>query len=325
MSPKIYVTRCLPEDAMRLLRDNFDVECNPHDRVLTQEEILTYVKGKDGLLPLLTDRIDAEVMDAAGAQLKIIANYAVGYNNIDVEAATERRIAVTNTPGILTDTTADLTMALLLSVARRIVEGDTYARADKYQGWSPLLFLGTDVHHKTLGLLGLGRVGFAVAKRALGFDMRILYHDSRRAEMKLETQVGATYVDMERLLRESDFLSIHVPSTPETRGVIGSHNLSLMKPTAFIINTARGDVIDEASLVKALQEKTIAGAGLDVFEHEPKIASALKEMKNVVILPHIGSASMETRTKMGLMAAENLIAAFGGEIPPNCLNPQVFD
>jgi len=275
-------------------------------------------------LSLLTDNIDLGVMDTAGPQLKIIANYAVGYNNIDVDAATERRIAVSNTPDVLTDTTADLTMALLLAVARRIVESDVYARAGKYQGWDPLLLLGSDVHHKTLGLLGFGRVGLAVARRASGFDMKILYYDTQRADPEMEKQVGATYVDLETLLRQSDFLSIHVPLTTNTVGLIGSENLSLMKPTAFIINTARGELIQEEALAKALQEKGIAGAGLDVFEHEPAIHPGLTGMNNVVILPHIGSASMETRTKMGLMAAENLISAFKGEIPPNCLNPEVF-
>jgi len=325
MKPDILVTRKLPSAAMALLDENFEIVCNPHNRVLTREELLSGVRGKEGLLPLLTDRIDDEVMEAAGPQLKIIANYAVGYNNIDVGAATERKIAVTNTPGVLTDTTADLTMALLLAVARRIVESHIYASAGSYQGWDPLLFLGTDVHHKTLGLLGFGRVGFAVAKRAIGFDMRILYYDQQRADPDLENQVGAIYVDLETLLKESDFVSIHVPLTEGTRGLIGSETLALMKPTAFLINTARGEIVQEDALVRALQEKLIAGAGLDVFEHEPAIHPALMKVSNVVILPHVGSASMETRTKMGLMAAENLIAAFRGEIPPNCLNPQVFD
>lgn len=324
MKPNILVTRRLPSEAMALLEENFEVECNPRNQVLTREELLSSVRGKEGLLSLLTDNIDLGVMDTAGPQLKIIANYAVGYNNIDVDAATARKIAVSNTPDVLTDTTADLTMALLLAVARRIVESDVYTRAGKYQGWDPLLFLGSDVHHTTLGLLGFGRVGFAVARRAAGFDMKILYYDTQRADPEMEKQVGATYVDLETLLRQSDFLSIHVPLTPNTVGLIGAENLALMKPTAFIINTARGELIQEEALAKALQEKGIAGAGLDVFEHEPAIHPALTGMNNVVILPHIGSASMETRTKMGLMAAENLISALKGEIPPNCLNPEVF-
>lgn len=324
MKPDILVTRRLPSKAMVLLEENFEVECNPHNRVLSHEELLSSVRGKKGLLPLLTDSIDAEVMDTAGPQLKIIANYAVGYNNIEVDAATARRIAVSNTPDVLTDTTADLAMGLLLAVARRIVESDKFARGGKYQGWDPLLLLGADVHHKTLGLLGFGRVGFAVAKRASGFDMKILYHDTRRAGPEVEEQVGANYVDLKTLLSHSDFLSIHAPCTPDTVGLIGPENLSLMKPTAFIINTARGELIQEEALAKALQEKRIAGVGLDVFEHEPAIHPSLTGMNNVVILPHIGSGSMETRTKMGLMAAENLISAFKGQIPPNCLNPEVF-
>jgi len=325
MKPEILVTRRLPDGAMALLEKNFHVACNPNDRVLSRQELLRSVRGKAGLLPLLTDRINAEVMDSAGPRLKIIANYAVGYNNIDVGVATERKIAVTNTPGVLTDTTADLTMALLLAVARRIVEGDLYTRAGKYVGWDPLLLVGADVHHKTLGLFGLGRIGFAVAKRATGFDMRIMYHEPKRANPDVERAVNAEYVDKETLLRASDFISIHVPLTPETRHLIGPYELSLMKPTALVINTARGEVIDEEALVRALQEKRIAGAGLDVFEREPKIHLALRKMDNVVILPHIGSASIETRTQMGVMAAENLIAALiHKKVPPNCLNPEIY-
>jgi glyoxylate reductase len=324
MKPNIYVTRRLPAAAMALLEKNFTLEGNPFDRVLTREELLSAVKGRDGLLPLLTDRIDGELMEEAGKQLRVIANYAVGFNNIDVPAATARQIAVTNTPGVLTDTTADLTLALILGVARRLAESDRYARAGKYEGWAPLLFLGADVHHKTLGLMGFGRIGYAVAKRALGFDMRILYHDTRRADPELEKQVQARYVDRDTLLREADFLSIHVPLTPETKRFMSTREFSLMKPTAYIVNTARGEVIDEEALVTALQDQQIAGAGLDVFEHEPAIHPSLLTIDQVIILPHIGSASTETRTKMGLMAAENLIAVFQGRVPPNCLNPEVL-
>jgi len=325
MNPAIFVTRKLPHAAMALLEENFQMECNPHDRVLLREELLDAVAGKEGILSLLTDTMDGEVMDSAGNNLKIIANYAVGFNNIDVGAATKRKIAVSNTPGVLTDTTADLAMALILAVARRIVESDIYTRAEKYMGWDPLLFMGSDVHHKTLGILGFGRVGQALAKRAAGFDMKILYHDMFRVDPEIEKKVGATYVDQNTLLKTSDYISIHVPLTPETTGLIDSDTLSLMKPSAFVINTARGEIIREADLVKALTEKKIAGAGLDVFENEPKIHPGLLKMNNVVILPHIGSASMETRTKMGLIAASNLIAKFKGEIPPNCLNPEIFE
>ncbi len=324
MKPKIFVTRRLPSGAMSFLEEHFSVTCNPFDRVLSRKELLEGVSGQDGLLPLLTERIDGEVMDNAGPQLKIIANYAVGFNNIDIPAATARKIAVTNTPGVLTDTTADLTMALLLAVARRIVESDVYTRAGKYESWAPLLFVGTDVHHKTLGLIGFGRIGMAVARRALGFDMRILYHDEGPGAPETAKQINARAVDRETLLRESDFVSLHVPLTPETHHLMGPKEFSLMKPTAFLINTSRGEVIHEQALVDALVNKQLAGAALDVYEKEPEIAPALKEMPNVVLLPHIGSASMETRTKMGMMAAENLLAYFRGQKPPNCLNPEVF-
>jgi glyoxylate reductase len=324
MKPKIFVTRRLPERAMTFLDENFSVTSNPFDRVLTRQELLDGVIGQDGLLPLLTDRIDSEVMDKAGPQLKIIANYAVGFNNIDIPAATARKIPVTNTPGVLTDTTADLTMALLLAVARRIVESDVYTRAGKYEGWAPLLYVGTDVHHKTLGLMGFGRIGMAVAKRALGFDMNILYHDEGPVDPEMAKQFGARGVDRETLLRESDFISLHVPLTPGTHHLMGPKEFSLMKSSAFIINTSRGEVIDEQALAEALEKKEIAGAALDVYEKEPEIAPGLKAMPNVILLPHIGSASLETRTKMGMMAAENLVAYFKGQKPPNCLNPEVL-
>jgi len=325
MAPKIFVTRRLPEAAMQALENRFDVQCNPHDRALTREELLAGVKGMDGILPLLMDSIDDEVLDAAGPQLKIVANYAVGYNNIDVPACTRHGILATNTPGVLTDTTADLALSLLLAVARKIVPADSYARAGKYQGWSPLLFLGTDAHHKTLGIMGFGRIGFAVAKRAAGFDMKILYHDSVKANSELEEKVGATFVDKYTLLAQSDFVSLHVPLNPETHHFIGGPELAAMKRSAYLINTSRGEVVDEKALVRALQMGQIAGAGLDVFEFEPAIERELTFMDNVVILPHIASASMETRTKMGLVAAENLIAALiEGRLPPNCLNPEAF-
>jgi glyoxylate reductase len=325
MKPEIFVTRRLPAAAMSFLEDHFSVTCNPFDRVLSRKELLKGAACRDGLLPLLTDRIDGEVMDQAGPRLKIIANYAVGFNNIDIPAATARKIAVTNTPGVLTDTTADLTMALLLAAARRIGESDVYTRAGKYKGWAPLLFVGTDVHHKTLGLMGFGRIGTAVARRALGFDMSILFHDDGPVDLKMAKQVKAKRVDRETLLRESDFISLHVPLNPETHHLMGPKEFSLMKPTAFIINTSRGEVIDEQALVKALGKKHLAGAALDVYEKEPVISPALKKMPNVILLPHIGSASLETRTKMGMMAAENLLAYFKGQRPPNCLNPEVLN
>ncbi len=325
MRPRVFVTRRLPDKAMRYLEENFDITINPYDRVLTREELLEGVKGVHGLLPLLTDKIDAEVMDTAGDQLKIISNYAVGFNNIDLDAASHRHIAVTNTPGVLTDTTADLTMALLLAVARRIVEADAFLRQGKFKGWQPLLFLGADLHHKTLGLIGLGRIGYAVAKRAVGFNMRILYYSNKRLDIEKEKQIKATFVDMETLLKESDFISLHVPLTSKTRHLIGEKELAIMKPEAFLINTSRGEVVDESALVNALKNNRIAGAGLDVFENEPEINPELINLQNTVLLPHIGSASIETRTEMGMAAARNLIAMLiAKKVPPNCLNPEIF-
>ncbi|MFO7931937.1 MAG: 2-hydroxyacid dehydrogenase [Thermodesulfobacteriota bacterium] len=326
MKPEIFVTRRLPHEAMRLLEENFELTCNPEDRMLDKNELLGAVAEKDGILCLLTDSIDAEVLDAAGQKLKIVANYAVGYNNIDVQACTERKISVTNTPGVLTDTTADLAMALLMAVARRIVPAERFARAGRYEGWGPLLFLGTDVHHKTLGLIGFGRIGFAMARRAAGFGMRILYSDVQRADPDSEKQVNAEYVSKSVLLSESDFVSLHAPLTPETRHIIDDHALASMKPSAYLINTSRGELVNEKALVDALNNNKIAGAGLDVFEFEPAIDPKLMSMENVVLLPHIGSASTETRTKMGMVAAENLIdLLIRNNQPPNCINPEIYE
>jgi glyoxylate reductase len=325
MKPKIFVTRRLPEGAMQVLENNFEVACNPHDRVLTRQELFEGAKGMDGLLPLLTDRIDDEVFAAAGGQLKIVANYAVGFNNFDLAAGTARKIPMTNTPGVLTDTTADLAMALLLGVARRVVPADAYARAGKYEGWAPLLFVGSDVHRKTLGILGFGRIGYAMAKRAAGFDMRVLYTDAQPVSAEIEHQVNARFVDKDTLLKESDFISVHVPLTPETRHILKARDFALMKKDAYVINTARGEVIHEQDLVDALKAGQIGGAGLDVFEHEPTIHPDLMGMDNVIILPHIASASIETRTRMGLISAENLIAVLlRGQRPPNVLNPEIY-
>lgn len=315
---KVYVTRRIPQPALDLLSASCEVEVNEEDRVLTKAELISKVKGRDAVLCLLTDTIDAEVLDAAQG-VKIFANYAVGYNNIDVEAATKRKIWVSNTPGVLTDTTADLAWALIFAVARRVVEADRFTREGKFKGWAPMLFLGQDVTGKTLGIIGGGRIGEAVGKRAQGFAMKVLYNDIVR-NVEFEKATGATYVDKETLLKEADIISLHVPLLPETRHLISAHELSLMKPTAILINTARGPVVDEDALVKALKAKQIYGAGLDVFEEEPKVHPGLLELDNVVLLPHIASASMETRTKMGLMAAENILAVMKGQVPPYHVN-----
>jgi len=321
--PLVYVTRMLPQPAMDLLKQHCNAEINPDDRVLSKRQLLMKVKGKDAVLCLLTDTIDDEVFEAAGPQCRIFANYAVGFNNIDVSAATRRGIVITNTPGVLTDATADLAWALLCAVARRIVEADRYTRAGRFKGWAPMLFLGQDITGRTLGVIGAGRIGSNFAKKACGFNMRVLYTDIRQ-NPEFEKETGARFADLETLLGESDFVSIHVPLLPETRHLISEKELRLMKKTAILINTSRGPVVDEKALVKALREKTIFGAGLDVYENEPELEPGLAELDNVVIVPHIASATIETRTKMGLMAVENILAFFEGKIPPNIVNPEVM-
>lgn len=324
MKPKIYVTRRIPQPGLDILAMVFEVEVNPYDRVVTREELIAGVKGKDALLCLLTDTIDAEVMDA-DPRLKVIANYAVGFDNVDVTAATRRGIPVTNTPGVLTDTTADLAFTLLLATARRIVEADKFMRAGKYQGWAPMLFLGQDIHHKTLGIVGFGRIGQAVAERASGFHMRILYSSSKRASREIENKYNAEFRELTDLLRESDFVSLHVPLTESTYHLISDKEFDLMKKTAILVNTSRGPVVDERALVRALKAGKIAGAGLDVYEREPQCEPELKELDNVIMVPHIASASVETRTKMATMAAENAVAVIRGEVPPNLVNPEVWE
>jgi glyoxylate reductase len=248
----------------------------------------------------------------------------VGFNNIDVKAATERRILVTNTPGVLTETTADLAWALLMATARRVVEADRFVRRGNYKGWGPMLLLGGDVYGKTLGLVGMGRIGCAMARRAIGFNMRVLYNDVNRLSEDEEQAMSVTYADFDVVLRESDFVSLHVPLVPSTRHLIGARELSLMKPTSYLINTSRGPVVDEKALVEALRCRGIAGAGLDVYENEPEMAPGLAQLENAVLLPHIASASVDSRTKMGTMAARNLIAGLAGKLPLNCVNPEVF-
>ncbi len=316
MKYRVFVTRRLPEPALDKLRTVADVEVWPEQLPPTKEEIINHTKDKDGLLSLLTDQIDAEVMDAA-PNLKVIANYAVGYDNIDVKAASERGIKVGNTPGVLTETTADLAFALLLSSARRIVEADKYTREGKWKSWEPMLFLGQDIHHATIGIVGLGRIGAEVARRAAGFSMRILYYDFVRRP-DVEESLGAQFAELETLLRESDFITLHVPLTPETKQMIGKREFEMMKPNAVFINTARGGVVDQQALYEALKNKTITAAGLDVFEIEPIPADdPLLQLENVTVVPHIASASVATRTKMAFMAVENLIAGLEGKPMPN--------
>lgn len=321
---KVFVTRQILPEGLNMLKERFDVEVSDYDGVIPRDVLLKKVKGVDALLCLLTDNVDAEVMDAAGPNLKIIANYAVGYNNIDVEEATKRGIMVTNTPGVLTETTADFAWALLMAIARRVVEADKFVRSGKFRGWEPMLLIGTDVYGATLGVVGFGRIGQAVARRALGFNMRVLYYDSKRVPEQIERELKATFVDLPTLLRESDFVTLHVPLTKETHHLIGEKELKMMKKEAYLINTARGPVVDEKALVKALKEGWIKGAALDVFENEPEIEPELLTLDNVVLAPHIASGSYATRSKMSIMVAENIIKALSGEVPPNLVNPEVL-
>ncbi|HLI04985.1 MAG TPA: D-glycerate dehydrogenase [Ktedonobacteraceae bacterium] len=326
--PKILVTQKVPEAAYPILEAIGDVEANMEEGVIwPYEELLRRGPGHDYIYSLLTDNIDARFLEACAAaspRLKMVANMAVGFNNIDVEAATRLGIAVSNTPGVLSDTTADLAFALLMAVARRIPEAERFLRAGKYTGWGPLLFCGADVHDATLGLIGAGRIGKLVAKRASGFDMKVLYYDVYRMSPEDEQQYHVTYMPMDEVLQQSDFVSIHTPYMPSTHHLIGERELNLMKPSAILVNTARGPIVDEKALVKALQNGTIAGAGLDVFENEPAVEPALLSMENVVLLPHIASASLKTRTLMATMAAENLAAFNNGQTPPNIVNAEVL-
>ena len=320
------MSRVIPKPALDMINVECKMEFNESDIPLTQAEFIEKMKTLDGLVCLLTDDINAEILKSvkeANPNFKVVSNVAVGYNNIDWKAATELGIAVSNTPGVLDDTTADFTWALLMAVARRVVEADKYFRQKTWKGWGIMQFLGSDVYGKTLGVVGLGRIGRVVAKRAKSFDMKVLYTDVVRFE-DLEKELGLQYVDKETILKESDYVTLHVPLIPETKHYIGVKELEMMKETAYLINASRGPVVDEKALVKALQEKKIAGAGLDVFEMEPKAEPELYEMDNVVLAPHIASASIETRTKMATMAAENVIAGVKGLKPPNCVNPEIY-
>lgn len=321
--PKVFVTRAIPEKGLELIRELCEVNLWPNELPPTRDELLQHVRGIDGLLCLLTEKIDSEVMDEAGPQLKVISNHAVGFDNIVVNAATARGIPVGNTPGVLTDATADFAFALLMAVARRIPEAERYVHEGKWKTWGPMLLLGVDVKGATLGLIGFGRIGKAMARRAAGFDMRVIYYDP--GEKKPDRELKAAPVDFETLLEESDFISLHTPLTPDTHHLIDSEALSKMKPNAILINTSRGPVVDPDALYEALKEKRIFGAGLDVTEPEPlPMDSPLLTLDNIVIVPHIASASKTSRDQMSWMAAQNLIAGLKGERLPNCVNPQVY-
>ena len=307
---KVLVTREIPEAGLRLL-EGFDVSVL-HERPPERGELLEAVRGANGVLSTATDKIDGEVMDAAGEGLKVVANMAVGYDNIDVKAAEERGVVVTNTPGVLDETTADVAFMLMLAAARRLGEGERLLRAGRWEWWGPKQLRGLDVWGKRLGIVGMGRIGQAVARRARGFGMEILYHNRSRKE-DAEAELGARYLGLEDLLRACDFVSIHTPLTEETRHLIGESELELMKPTAVLVNTSRGPVVDEGSLADALESGRIFAAGLDVYEEEPKVHPRLLGLEKVVLAPHIGSASMETRDRMATLAAENLRAVLSSE------------
>ena len=312
MKPIVTVTNIFPQVALDKLSSECDLKINRTS--LTKEELKQKVSGSDAVISYLTDRIDQDIIDR-GTKLKIIANYGAGFNNIDVTYASERGIWVTNTPNVLHETTADLTWAMILGTARRIIPADRYTRESKFQGWSAQLFLGGDVYEKTLGIIGLGEIGRSVARRAIGFNMRTLYYQRNRLPKEEEKKLNVEYATFEKILRESDFLTLHVPLTEETEYMIGNDEITLMKKTAYLIHTARGKVIDDYALVTALREDRLAGAALDVYEDEPELTEGMKELDNLMILPHIGSASFETRDKMALLVADNILDALEGKIP----------
>jgi glyoxylate reductase len=320
--PKVFATHELFEAARQILGENCEMEYWAKPERPPREELLRRVKGKDGLICLLTEKINDEFLRAA-PKLRIAANVAVGFDNIDVAACTKRGVAATNTPGVLDETTADFAWTLLMAVARRLGEGEALARSGNWKGWDLDQLVGTDVWGKTLGIVGFGRIGRAVARRAGGFQMKVIYTDAQRVPEGVEKELNATFCEMNTLLAESDFISVHVPLLPETRGLFDAPKFYRMKPTAFLINTSRGPVVNEAALVGALEERKIAGAALDVYENEPFIHPGLKRA-NVVLAPHIASASLETRTKMACIAANNVVALFAGQRPPNILNPEVL-
>jgi len=325
VKPKILVTRATFDELVEKLRERFDVEDNQKDDTpWSADELRRRIADKDGVLATGSDRIDVAVLDAA-PRLKAVCNIAVGYNNIDLAACTERGVLATNTPRVLDDTTADLTWALLMAAARRLTESERWLRGGNWiQGWKYDRLLGQDVHHATLGIVGMGRIGQAIARRAKGFSMRVLYHNRHRAPRSAEKALGARYVTLERLLKESDFVSLNMPYSPESHHLIGAKELAFMKPTAVIVNTARGGIIDDAALVAALTERRIAAAGIDVFESEPKLNPGFLELDNVALAPHIGSATRATRTAMATLAIKNLTIALSGKRPPNLLNPEAW-
>ena len=323
---KVFVSRRIPEDGLQPVVSATDATVWQDDLPPPREELLRAVAGCEGVLTLLTDRVDDEFLDAAGPQLKVVSNYAVGFDNVDVPACTARGIPVGNTPGVLTETTADLAFALMMAAARRLAEGDRYVRAGKWKTWGPMLLLGPDVHGATIGIVGFGRIGQAVARRAAGFGMKILYHDVQQADPAAEAEHSATFLPLEKLLAQADFVSLHVNLTPETRGLINAEKLGWMKPTAVLVNTSRGPVVDGAALATALRDGQIFAAALDVTDPEPiPTDDPLLSLDNCLVVPHIASASHATRSKMAEMAAANLLAGLRVERLPTPVNPEVYE
>ena len=324
--PTIFITRAISESGIdKLKKAGYEVDINPDDRVLGKDELINSLKNKkyDAVLCLLTDKIDRDIFEAVGTQCKIFANYAVGYDNIDINTAKEKNILITNTPGVLTETVAEHTFALMLAISHRIAEADRFTKNGNYKGWEPTLLLGNDLSHKTVGIVGAGRIGSRVAYHASrGFDANIIYYDIKRNE-EFEKETGARYCEtLDNLLGEADYVSIHVPLLPQTKHFINKDKFSLMKKSAYLINTSRGPVIDEEALVVALKTKAIRGAALDVFEDEPRLKEGLSAQDNVILTPHIASGTEETRSKMSEMAANNIISALNGETPPQLVNVQ---
>jgi gluconate 2-dehydrogenase len=321
MKPKVLVTREVFDETLEYLQRHCEVEANQQDVALAPDALAQRLRDKQGVMCCLTDRIDAALLDQA-RDLKVVANIAVGYNNIDIAACTARRVLATNTPGVLDDSTADLAWALMLATARRLTEVESYVRGGQWTGWRLKQWLGVDVHHATLGIVGMGRIGQAIARRAAGFDMHVLYHNRNRVAPEVEDRLNARYVTLERLLEESDFVVLQVPYAPATHHLIGAGELKKMKPTAILINSTRGGVVDDVALIEALKSGTLRAAGLDVFENEPRLNPGFLELKNVVLAPHIGSSTEATRRAMAMTAAINLVAALTGTTPPNLLNPE---
>jgi glyoxylate reductase len=323
--PKVLVTRPIMAEAEQTLRGRCDVTIHENEFGIPRDELLKIVGGMDAVITMLTERVDREFLDAAGPQLRIVANHAVGFDNIVLADCTGAGVPASNTPDVLTETTADTAWVLLMAAARRVGEGERLLRARTRWIWGPLMMLGQDVHHKTIGIVGFGRIGQAVARRATGFGMRVIYHDAVDLPPEVERESGAKRASLEQLLAEADFISIHTNLTPETKHLFSTDQFRAMKDTAVLVNTSRGPVVDEAALAQALRDGEIFGAGLDVFENEPEVHPDLLALDSVVIIPHLGSATVDTRRAMGLLAVENVFAALDGERPPTILNPEVLD